>query len=291
MIVLTLLCIAIFLASFGLGSIPLYMHLSEVAVSRMSSIGIGVLIASALAIIIPEGLEAVTSVHQVTSVSGDDLQHEISRYSGLAIVGGFALMFLIDQLSPHVHSASQSEPAYVVVDDLHGLRRDSDLNSMENSSPDSSDHDSTSTTIGLCIHSLADGVALGASASASATLSSVVFLAILLHKGPAAFALVAVNLKNNLARRMLQLHLLAFSLAAPIGALLTSTLFSWSNMVSSDQVMSSRTGLLLLFSGGTFLHVAVSHFPRKHVKSSELLPILAGLLLPVLISLSVGHPH
>lgn len=291
MIVLTLLCFTIFCASYGFGSIPLYLPLSENAVVHLSLSGTGVLIASALAIIIPEGAEAVLSAHTGTSGSAELPKSNAGHYLGLAIVAGFAVMFLIDQTSSHGHSSMESSTSYVSVGDLQELHHFGNVEQGISSKPGSQLQSSISTTLGLCIHSLTDGIALGASAQSSISVSTVVFFAILLHKGPAAFALVSVLLKHRLARRTLQLHLLAFSLAAPLAALATYALIFWSGAGSSSETEAARTGLLLLFSGGTFLYVAVSHFPREHLTGPKFLSLFSGLIVPAVISILMSHSH
>lgn len=56
-------------------------------------------------------------------------------------------------------------------------------------------------TIGLVVHAAADGVALGAAATTShADVEIIVFLAIMLHKAPAAFGLVTFLLHEGIER-------------------------------------------------------------------------------------------
>lgn len=56
-------------------------------------------------------------------------------------------------------------------------------------------------TIGLVVHAAADGVALGAAATTShADVEIIVFLAIMLHKAPAAFGLVTFLLHEGVDR-------------------------------------------------------------------------------------------
>lgn len=56
-------------------------------------------------------------------------------------------------------------------------------------------------TIGLVVHAAADGVALGAAATTShADVEIIVFLAIMLHKAPAAFGLVTYLLHEGIER-------------------------------------------------------------------------------------------
>jgi zinc transporter 9 len=108
----------------------------------------------------------------------------------------------------------------------------------------------------LIIHAFADGIALGASTTAPSTsLGLIVFLAVMLHKAPAAFGLTSVLLKQGVSKRTARTHLLLFSLAAPAGAFVT-----WSTVhllgrarLGGDDGLTWATGCVLLFSGGTFL--------------------------------------
>ena len=167
---------------------------------------------------------------------------------GLSLILGFVLMYLLEALPffdpnppPRPHS------------NIYSL---SDLSSSPVSTP-APPQRSFSTTLGLCIHAAADGIALGASSSSSSTssLSLIIFVAIMVHKAPAAFGLTSVLLKQGLGKRGARAHLVAFSIAAPAGALTTWILvrvFS-GGWESEPAVMKWWTGVLLLFSGGTFL--------------------------------------
>ncbi|KAJ5671083.1 hypothetical protein N7507_000210 [Penicillium longicatenatum] len=178
---------------------------------------------------------------------------------GVALVSGFILMYLIDKV-PEFASPTKHEriPYHISLDNLgSGLRRGSSpmrdgglLNAGHSSSRRGH---SFATTTGLVIHAAADGIALGASSSDTG-LSFIIFLAIMVHKAPASFGLTSILLKQGLSSRTARAHLLIFSLAAPVGALAT---FLFVHMVGSsggDETGSLwRTGMLLLFSGGTFL--------------------------------------
>lgn len=110
------------------------------------------------------------------------------------------------------------------------------------------------TTAGLVIHAAADGIALGASTS-NMSLSLIIFVAIMVHKAPASFGLTSVLLKQGHTTKSARAHLLVFSLAAPVGALLTWVVAHTilAGHASDEQSTRWRTGMLLLFSAGTFL--------------------------------------
>jgi hypothetical protein len=81
----------------------------------------------------------------------------------------------------------------------------------------------TNADVSLLLFTIAaDGIALGAAASTSHTdVEMIVFLAIMLHKAPAAFGLVTFLLHEGLEKSRIKKHLLAFSLSAPVGTFLT----------------------------------------------------------------------
>lgn len=119
----------------------------------------------------------------------------------------------------------------------------------------------SSTTVGLVIHAAADGIALGASSTTTSRLSFIIFFAIMIHKAPAAFGLTTTLLKQGLSKRAAKAHLIIFSLAAPVGALFTwgaaHILGFTSASLGHSMGAEFATGVLLLFSGGTFLYVAM----------------------------------
>ncbi|KAI8851828.1 Zinc/iron permease [Chytridium lagenaria] len=182
-----------------------------------------------------------------------DHAFEAAGYIGPALTLGFLFMLLIDQCGPsHAHDHSHH---HVSVADLKdGLPPPSTSNGSGNGS-----QKRMAATIGLVVHAAADGIAMGAaSASDQSSLELIVFMAIMLHKAPSAFGLTTHLLHEGNNRRTIRQHLMAFSLAAPISALVTYILLSqtgWDDPIG----MRKWTGLLLLFSAGTFIYVATMH--------------------------------
>ncbi|MCJ1246043.1 hypothetical protein MMC30_003247 [Trapelia coarctata] len=168
---------------------------------------------------------------------------------GISLILGFILMYLIDKLP----SLRPTPPPRT-----HNVYSLSDLSSASPPSPSgqSVPKAAFSTTLGLVIHAAADGIALGASSS-QPSLSFIIFIAIMIHKAPAAFGLTSVLLKQGLGKRMARAHLVAFSLAAPLGALATwlvvRILGAGGVGLGGEEAIRWWTGVLLLFSGGTFL--------------------------------------
>jgi len=181
-------------------------------------------------------------------------------FIGFALMTGFILMFLVDRLPRHATETLQSAPAtrHISLDNLES----SSVTGVEESesflgslAPTPKQSRSLATTTGLVIHAAADGIAMGASATTSdMKLGFIIFVAIMVHKAPAAFGLTSVLLKQGLSKRAARGHLIVFSLAAPLGALITYMIVS---LIGGNTMEGESgqwwTGMLLLFSAGTFL--------------------------------------
>jgi len=120
----------------------------------------------------------------------------------------------------------------------------------------------------------------------------IVFLAIMLHKAPAAFGLVTFLMHEGLERSRLRKHLLAFALSAPIAAFIT--FFGISQGTKEALSDYNATGIAMLFSAGTFLYVATVHVlpeitQHQHLNLKELLALVGGTFIPSL--LTVKHHH
>lgn len=185
---------------------------------------------------------------------------------GISLITGFILMYLIDTLPRHASGPSQPQRFSISLTQFSLTRgRTSSVPETPTTSAAEQHHSSTSrpssTTVGLVIHACADGIALGASTTTTSRLSFIIFIALMIHKAPAAFGLTSVLLKQGLSTRAARAHLIVFSLAAPVGALLTwgaAHLLGYSSdALGSSTSTEFATGVLLLFSGGTFLYVAM----------------------------------
>lgn len=139
---------------------------------------------------------------------------------------------------------------------------------------------STMATVGLVIHAVgawrpagrpargpwpalmsaaaaADGIALGAACIADrATVEMMVFLAIMLHKAPAAFGLTSFLLHEGHDNTRIRKHLAAFSLAAPIGAVLTY----WTLLYAGS---SAFGGMRMQTTTGAWFAGALATAPRR----------------------------
>ncbi|EDV23639.1 uncharacterized protein TRIADDRAFT_26661 [Trichoplax adhaerens] len=297
------LSLAMFVGCYLAGLIPLSMNLSEKSLKITSCLGAGMLVGTALAVIIPEGIEAIYSINQRPCpiprqlVKGTQIQNityssstgaatmakhshshgnDVHSLVGIALCFGFVVMLLVDYLS--------------------GL-------AFHNQDPEGGNRvgrAGITATIGLIVHAAADGVALGAAAATSRSdVETIVFIAIMLHKAPAAFGLCSFLLHEGCNRYSIRKQLLAFSLAAPVMAIATFYILTKTGQSSSTM---EGTGLAMLFSAGTFLYVATVHvLPEDNSNNSnhgphmsklsklEITVMVLGTFLPILLSLNHHH--
>ncbi|EGN98482.1 hypothetical protein SERLA73DRAFT_91868 [Serpula lacrymans var. lacrymans S7.3] len=289
-------------ASFGVGILPMSFTLSKNHMAKLSTFGTGLLVGAALGVIIPEGIEVAVA---------NNLDEVPTSIIALSMILGFTFMLFIEQYAaPHARPLShQGSPSRQHTEvhfdiDLEELEQEEGL-AQSTSRPSRSPLHIESIrrayplSIGLVVHGLVDGYALGVSAlhSESPNLSLVVFLAIIIHKAPTALALTTSLLALSLPLDECRKHLTFFSLSTPIGAILSYTTYY---LISSGQD-DIQIGSALLFSGGTFLYVATvlqpvsEHSPESSPdvisKMSRTLLLVAGMFLPLVITSALGRDH
>lgn len=242
------------LTSFGTGMLPLSISFSRKHLSQLSTLGTGLLLGTALGVILPEGIETLSLADPGSEFPTTTI--------ALSLLVGFSLMLVVEQLSgSHSHSGSPNDDrpksaanAAKSRDGEDQVEFDVELGELEDeqgiphqphSRPSSPPRDRESVpnrvpkqrpftlTIGLVLHGLADGLALGVSAlsSADSTVSSdlsfVVFFALAIHKAPTALAFTTSLMATSLPRIECRKHLAVFSASTPIGAIASYAAFSF----------------------------------------------------------------
>jgi solute carrier family 39 (zinc transporter), member 9 len=199
-----LLSVVMFIASFSAGTLPLAMSLSHEKMSLISSLGIGLLVGTSLGVVLPEGIETLYMSMESVSPGGghnlirkaehgipdavphratlnqesDHTEHSYHLAIGLSLVTGYLVMHILTFLPPILIAKKSHAP--IPLSSLPSSPR-----SERGSGPPTIETPTglSNTTIGLCIHALADGIALGSSAvSNNLALEGIVFVAIMLHK-------------------------------------------------------------------------------------------------------------
>ncbi|KAG8873927.1 hypothetical protein FRB97_006350 [Tulasnella sp. 331] len=296
--------------------------MSQIRMAQMSALGTGLLLGAAMGVIIPEGVEAIydsmpnAHAHGSESKSAthsDSYASNPSFIIACSLLVGFTVMFSMEQMvTPALSSRSSHANKYELAPTTAGSpTSEFELGGAHAASQtkEGSGKDPRMLTLGLVIHSFADGMALGAANALdrssqaveagenpidSGGLSLVVFIAIAVHKGwgflgaeqvnpglltpfpcpfptaaPTALALTT-TLLTQLPVRQIKQHLLAFCLASPLAAILTYLFLAF---VGGSEHLQGYTGIALMFSGGTFLYVAtvLSSLPaHSHGESSPL---------------------
>lgn len=129
--------------------------------------------------------------------------------------------------------------------------------------------------IGLSLHNLTDGLALGASALVPG-VGQAVFLAVLIHNGPTGASLTGLLMIQGHSRPAIVLRSIFCFLMIPLGAVISFSVIR--------AFPGSVLGAALAFSAGTFIYIALSDIlPEIHrhteKKSYAVFGLLAGLLI------------
>jgi zinc and cadmium transporter len=142
--------------------------------------------------------------------------------------------------------------------------------------------------LGLAVHTLIDGVALGAVMHAGSPAGGLigigVFLAIALHKPLDAMSIVTVMEAGGWSRQARAMTNMVFALMCPLGALLF--------FFGVDMVADSRNHLVagaLAFSAGAFICIALSDLlPEVHFHSHDRAKLTLAFLLGIVVAYGIG---
>ena len=260
---MTLIQNPLFLASlfcataFAAGVIPVLkpVRMQSNLLSRMTGIAAGILITSALLIIIPEGFE----------YAGD--------YAGIPLMAGFLSMMILECFGFG-----------------HAIHEEHHSHSLEHGhSHVNHPTDTTRAIVGLSMHALTDGIAIGSALVTNdihITISLVI--AIIAHKLPAAFSIGVFSMHERRNTKMVIRDLAFFSIATPVTILIT--------YFSVGDVSTHVLGATMLFAAGTFLYVStVDVLPNVHNpdtgKSTLFQVIVGATIMCVVLLLLPSHYH
>jgi len=137
--------------------------------------------------------------------------------------------------------------------------------------------------VGISLHGLLDGLALGSSFVVPEIAPTVVF-AILAHKLPDTFSLTSILTFFGYSRRSVFLLLILFSLLTPLGGVIALWLLRDS--------APATLGLPLGIACGTFLFIATSDLlPHTHEHPEGRFRNLAAVLAGIALIALLRHPH
>ena len=274
-----LAALTLILALIG-GLFPIFSKIKEnpETLRRITGISSGILLASALLVVVPEGFELATGEHEEHEEEGHEEEeagheeegagHEEEELGNLliggAILAGF-LMMLILEGSGIGHAIHEEHHDH---HDEHGH-----------------EHVHHMTTpwllvLGLSLHSAADGLAIGsAAAGTSEAVTALVAMAVLIHKVPAAFSLGVFSMHEREDRNDSIKDVVLFSLATPVMIMIS--------FYALEGLDGHLIALAMLFAAGTFLYVAtVDTLPDIHNPETgreALKNVLIGVVVMVLV--------
>lgn len=137
---------------------------------------------------------------------------------------------------------------------------------------------------GLCIHALMDGsIFVHPGAHGAGENSAGLLIGIVLHKVPAAIALMSILSQSFKSKQILLLFLIIFSLASPFG-------LAFSELLHHNQLVS-REGFLIIFAvvSGNFLHISTTIYfessPEHTFHRKKIFISLLGAILAITIEL------
>jgi len=260
--------------------LPGAIKLQDSSLRLMNLLGAGLMIGTALAVIIPEGAEAYYSTKEPP--------HGVF---GLALVGGFLLMLFLDSINftggsgvAPAHDFDAPPPLLAQTPrPLHQLP-------------------GFTTLVGILFHSGADGIALGSAAFAeSAHVGTLISLAIVLHKAPTAFGLSTYLLKCGWNWSEVRQGIFLFAIAAPLVAIAGYGLLGSMPAFTAPESVA----FCLLLSGGTFLYAACIHILPEALKGAQekagghhhqiamhqVVAVASAALVPLVFSLFHSHGH
>ena len=170
-------------------------------------------------------------------------QHEEVGLTGMFVLGGFFLQMVLEYFTSGVEHGH-----------LHGH---GDHHHHDHHHHGRAHHSHSVSAfvllVALCIHAFLEGAMLAQPTAGSDVYNvNAVLLGIALHRAPAAFALMTVLAFQLGSSRKALPYLLGFSLAAPLGLLLSSYL-------SASEVLT-RNGLIYLYAlvCGNFLQISTT---------------------------------
>lgn len=267
---LAILTTVMFLTSFIAGVLPLKLTISPTYLKYLSLLAMGILVGTAMLIILPEGIEMLSTSTQ-----------NISRFVGFPILIGFVTMFTIDNVfSGH---SSDNKRNCNLKDSIFG----------------------SSLTLGMIFHGIVDGISLGSSFAGGTAIPLIIFTAMIIHKIPTSFSLSTILCLEGIPDSKLFWHILLFALLSPIATWITYIIISLID-VNTDVVV----GILFLFSAGNFLFIVnhvmsdftsgdfqvlptsveseantvVSNQSHSKISKLEFSLVITGILIPAVLS-------
>jgi zinc transporter ZupT len=242
-VLLLVYSVVIFLVSLVGGSLPLLKKWNSSQLHMMTALSAGVFIGATFLILMPEAVEAMDSSEAL-----------------MLVMIGFVTILFIEIILEHRH---QEECDEHTSDHQHILT-------------------STTAFVGLSVHSVMDGFALGVAVVLGEEIGTIVFLAILAHKAIDVFSLSTTFRLAEIDRRTALKFMVLFSLITPVAAAIAFPLLDWLQEV--------EVGVPLALAAGTFMYVGIydllpEAFHEEHKQYRAFALVALGIITMYLLGM------
>ncbi len=212
-------------------------------------------------------LFAITVIHILPELY---IQYNDFHFIGLFVLAGFFLQQLLEYFTSGIE---------------HGHLHNGTHHNHDHSHEHQHHHHSVSAIVlllALCIHAFLEGGMLSQPDGVGPIKNmNAILIGIALHRAPAAFALMTVLAFQLHSRKKAVPYLIGFSVAAPIGLLLSTFL--------ADENILSGTGLFYLYAlvSGNFLHISTTivfeSSPEHKFNTKKMAVAVFGALVAVVV--------
>jgi zinc and cadmium transporter len=281
-LVLTIYCICVLAASLAGGVLPSFVTLTHRRMQLVMSFVGGMMLGVALLHLLPHSLALLHSIDQAAAW----------------MVAGLVTMFLLIRVF-HVHAHEHGDTSDVI-DIQHTSDEGSCEHHHEHHEPGRGQHPFSwvGLGLGLSLHTLIDGVALGAAVMAEAhddaqfrLLGLGTFLAVTLHKPLDALSITSLMAAGGWSRRAIQLANVAFGLLCPLA--MVASAWGFTGIGSENAIV----GVALAFAAGVFLCISLADLlPEVAFHAHDRFWLTVALLAGIALAWSIGlfepaHTH
>jgi zinc and cadmium transporter len=282
-LLLTVYCICVVAASLAGGAIPSVVKLTHRHMQLLMSFVGGLMLGVALLHLLPHALAQ---------------QGSIDRVAGW-ILAGLLTMFLLIRVF-HVHAHEHGDVSDLVDDHTHPHDGPCEHQHETHShAPGQHPFSWIGLGLGLSLHTLIDGVAVGAAVVADAhheptpaLLGFGIFLAVALHKPLDALSITSLMAAGGWSRKAIQIANALFALICPLGAIAAA--WGLSDPFAEQHAI---VGCALAFAAGVFLCIALADLlPEVAFHAHDRFQLTAALLLGIALAWGIGflepqHAH
>jgi zinc and cadmium transporter len=281
-LLLTFYCLCVIAASYGGGALPTIVTLTHRRMQLVMSFVGGLMLGVALLHLVPHALAELESIDRLVGW----------------LLGGLLTMFLLIRIFHfHVHEHGDTSD---LADAGHPHAGPCEHHHQHHDHrPGQHPFSWLGLALGLSLHTLIDGLALGAAVVAEshkghafALAGLGTFLAVALHKPLDALSITSLMAAGGWTTRSIHVANLLFALLCPLGAVVAY--WGLENLADEHHAI---VGCALAFAAGVFLCIALADLlPEVAFHAHDRVPLTITLLLGIALAWSIGlfepaHAH